>query len=57
MKKYIIYLPNGNSLIVEAAEHAISTKSNFIFFYDTDRHTVAIFATANIAGFMIDNSL
>lgn len=57
MRKYIIYLPNGNSLIVEAAEHAISTKGDFLFFYDTDRHTVAIFATANTAGFMIDNRL
>lgn len=53
MRKYIIYLPNGNSLIVEAAEHAISTKGDFIFFYDTYRHTIAIFVTANTVGFKI----
>ena len=57
MKKYTVFLPNGDSIAINAEEHSISTKDNFIFFYDQFHHTVAIFAVANIVGITVDSDL
>lgn len=57
MRKYIIYLPYGNSLTIEAKRFEISQNGKFIWFYNSEDDNVATFVIENIVGIMIDTSL